>query len=125
MNARLLVAAPVLAVALAACGGSGGSSPAASRVDTSTPEGIAKALTANGVPCSDYKPNPAAVGPKASGDCGDVTISTFQSAAQRDSLLDAFGADGPAVVGGAWLVTGVPSGMASPVAKALGGRVEQ
>lgn len=131
MNNRISVgvlgAAAVGALALAACGGGGLDS--SSKVDTSTPQAMAASLARGGFACDAFKDNPAAVGPKASGECRHgsvtVTLSTFASSIARDQLISAFGSSdtGTSAVGEAWLVTANTREEAQQVARALGGSV--
>ena len=121
---RKLALFAVLVACATACGGG---SPS---VDTSSPAGIAGALSKGGFDCSGYTANADAVGPKASGSCrhgsDDIVISTFTSASQRDALLKAVGAtnDGTSVYGDAYVVTTPSSEDAKAIAKILGGQAK-
>jgi hypothetical protein len=130
---RLAVIAIGPLLLLSSDAGSGGANGS---VDFSSPQSIAKALDAAGFGCTGFEANPAAVGPKASGSCkhgeSEITISIFESAAQRDRVLksaqEAFGqaaeADGTSVQGGAWLVTADSKSNAESIQKIIGGTVK-
>jgi hypothetical protein len=130
-----LAALALIAATLNGCGGSG-DKPKAATTDYSDPASIASALDKGGFACTSFAINSAAVGPKASGDCqhGDasVSISVFDSAAQRDRVLktaqEAFGASGDAsgtaAVDGAWLVTTQSAEQVQQVQKVIGGKIQ-
>ncbi len=127
------VTAALVTVSVLALAGCGGSDSATRSVDYTSAASIASALDKGGFDCTVWTPNPAAVGPRESGSCAHgattVTVSTFRSAEQMQSLLDsakkAFGAkaSGPSVQGPAWLVTLDDKAQAPAVQKILGGSI--
>jgi hypothetical protein len=126
-----LVAVAILA--LSGCGG-GGDQNKPVEVDYTSAQSIGAALDKGGFACTNWTPNPAAVGPKDSGTCSHgattINVSTFASKDQMKSLLDsarkAFGAKatGPSVQGDAWLVTLDDKTQAPAIQKILGGTIK-
>jgi hypothetical protein len=134
MNRSKAALVAIALSALAGCGGAGDKAKSEPpKVDYTSAQSIASALDRSGFACTNWTPNPAAIGPRDSGTCAHgattVNVSTFSSKDQMTFLLESarrtFGAkaSGPSVQGDTWLVALDDKTQAPEVKRILGGTI--